>query len=575
MNSEKRLYQLVIGRLDGDRIHQGPYARSLHDLARKGIGGFIVFGGRRPDIGDFISELQSLSDVPLFIASDIERGVGQQIKGAGPLPCPMAVAAALDSGNPADSALLENALKGVADEAIDNRINMPLIPVMDVNRDPDNPIICTRSFSDAPETVAWFGSEYIRTLERAGLLTCAKHFPGHGDTSVDSHIALPVIRKTKEALRSTDLFPFVRAIEAGVSSIMIGHLAVPALDDMPATLSRKIMIGLLREELGFRGLILTDALDMRAMSDIPDLPVKCLSSGADILLHPADVDASVSILRSAFVSGALGESIIDGAVGRIMKEKERLGRLTRGEVAYGRDRCLSADIADRSITLVKYAPGLLPLSVEKPFRLIVAGDAALSSGSALERLAPPQPLTAYADMDVVGDELLIFAIFTAVAAWKGSSGIAPEDRESIAGLIGKAKKAIVISFGSPYVLRYFGKADILIAAYEPTPWAQEAVMKCLCGEIDFRGHLPVKLNMEIRFDKEVKTKYSPRFGKIAVDMGFITAEQLKLALASQVDDEVSGNPHRVIGSIFFERGWMTYQEIEQVLKELFKESNHV
>src|SRR5208283_1144494 len=177
--------------------------------------------------------------------------------------------------------LLEDALKCVTDEAIDNGINLPLIPVMDVNQEPDNPIICTRAFSDDTETVSWFGSEYIRALEQAGLMSCAKHFPGHGDTVVDSHIALPVIKKTREDLKGIDLVPFIKAIKAGVSSIMVGHLAVPSLDDVPASLSRKIMYGLLREELGFNGLILTDALDMHALSGTSDVPVKCINAGAD------------------------------------------------------------------------------------------------------------------------------------------------------------------------------------------------------------------------------------------------------------------------------------------------------
>ena len=487
MKLEKRLYQLVIGRLDGDRIHQESYARAVRELVTKGIGGFILFGGTRRGIGDFIRGLQSFAEVPLFIASDVERGVGQQIKGATSLPCPMAMAAALDSGNAEDGALIESVLKGLADEAVDNGINMPLIPVIDVNQDPDNPIICTRAFSDDPRTVSWFGSIYIKAIEQAGLISCAKHFPGHGDTAVDSHIALPVIHKTKSGLAGTDIFPFARAIEAGVSSIMVGHLAVPSLDDLPASFSKKIMCSLLREELGFRGLILTDALDMRALDDVVDLPVKCINAGADILLHPSDADATVSILHSAFMSGGLEENMLNSAVERIVKEKERLRRLAPGEIDYTRNLHLSIDIADRSITLVKDTPGLLPLTGNKRFRLIVAGDEALSSASPLAGGA----LSTLQVEDL--DETVVFAIFTSVAAWKGSSGISANVRDSISELITKAKKSIVISFGSPYVLRYFGKADILIAAYEPIRRVQDSVMKCLIGEKNFMGRLPVKL----------------------------------------------------------------------------------
>ncbi len=488
---EKRIYQLIISRLNGDEIHDPSYRRSLVELVKKGIGGFIVFGGRRGEIGDFIRELQSTADIVLFIASDIERGAGQQIRGATEFPCPMAVAAALGSGNPEDALLLEGALEGVAEEAIDNGINMPLIPVMDVNQDPDNPIICTRAFSDDPVTVSWFGSAYIRVLERAGLISCAKHFPGHGDTAIDSHIALPVIKKTKADLKKIDLVPFIKAVEAGVSSMMIGHLAVPSLDDKPATFSKKIMLDLLRGELGFSGLILTDALDMRALGDTGDAPVKCINAGADILLHPADAHSAAGRLQSAVTSGEVEEGTVNNAVVRIMKAKERLKCIAGKEADYVRHTVLASAIAGKSITLVKHAPGLLPVNETRDVRLVVAGDPRLSSRSPLK-----DHMRSFAEADdanALRDETVLFALFTSVAAWEGSSGLAGKDTEKIAGLIKLAKTSIVVSFGSPYVLRYFGEADILIAAYEPAHQVQEAVIKCLKGEMDFTGRLPVKL----------------------------------------------------------------------------------
>ncbi len=488
---EKRLYQLVISRLDADAIHQVNYRLTLFDLVKKGIGGFIIFGGLNGETSEFIRELQSVSDIPLFIAADIERGVGQQIKGAASVPCQMAVAAAVDPTSPGDALLLENMLKGVAHEALYNGINMPLMPVMDVNLDPDNPIICTRAFSDDPETVSRLGSEYIRILENEGLISCAKHFPGHGDTAIDSHIALPVIKKSTGDLKRMDLVPFIKAIETGVSSIMIGHLAVQSLDDVPASFSKKIMHDLLREELGFKGLILTDALDMHALSDRGNLPVKCINAGADLLLHPADADDAVSRLRSAFASGEIDEMTINIAVGRIMKAKERLERIMPGAADHEANRGLAARIAEKSITLVKHTPGLLPLTGTKEVCLIVAGDFPSGAVSPLKRYLPLS--FALEDVDDVGDATALFAIFTTVAAWKGSSGITGKDREKISGLIKQSRKAIVISFGSPYVLRYFGEADILIAAFEPTGQAQEAVIKCLRGEMGFMGRLPVKL----------------------------------------------------------------------------------
>lgn len=321
---EKRLYQLIIARLNGDRIESQGYQKNIIELVKKGIGGFILFGGEKDKVRRFIHHIQSISKIPLFIASDIEHGVGQQIINTTMFPCQMAFAAAIDKGTPEDVTILRDALKAIANEAIDCGINMPLTPVLDVNQMPDNPIICTRAFSDKPQVVAWFGSEYIKAIEDAGLLSCAKHFPGHGDTSIDSHISLPIITKTKEDLLSADIMPFMQAIKDGVSSIMVGHLSIPSIDRKPASLSKKVITDLLRKELGFEGLILTDALMMSALKDAGDVPVECVNAGVDILLPPADADDTVSKLVSAIEAGKVKEKQIDTAMSHIAKAKEKL-----------------------------------------------------------------------------------------------------------------------------------------------------------------------------------------------------------------------------------------------------------
>jgi beta-glucosidase-like glycosyl hydrolase len=181
-SAKKSVYQVIISRLEGARISELEYRQRQIELVEKGIGGFILFGGVREEIKPFITELQSLSRIPLLIAADIERGAGQQVRGMTSFPSQMAFAAAIirDKGEYLD--LLRQAIEAIAAEARDIGINMPLIPVLDVNRNPDNPIICTRAFSDDPELTGWFGSRYIEILESKGLISCAKHFPGHGDT---------------------------------------------------------------------------------------------------------------------------------------------------------------------------------------------------------------------------------------------------------------------------------------------------------------------------------------------------------------------------------------------------------
>ncbi len=488
---KKDLYQLIIGRLDGERIRHDSYRAEMLNLVGKGIGGFIVFGGKKGDMRSFINEAQAIPETPLFIAADIERGVGQQIEGCTPFPCQMAVAAAIDRSHPRDERILEESVRAVADEAKDVGINMPLIPVLDVNLDPDNPIICTRAFSDNPHEVAWFGRVYIRIVENSGLISCGKHFPGHGDTSTDSHLLLPVIGKSRHDLMEVDILPFREAVQAGVSSIMTGHLLIPTVDDMPASLSKEVMTNLLRKELGFEGLILTDALNMRALKNIENVPVQCMKAGADILLHPADPDITVQELINGLASGEITEKRIGEALRRIETAKKKLQKSAVENIDYQKHIMLSSHITDVSISLVKNTSGLLPLAERDKVCMIFAGDHELFRTSPLNGYF--SNISATTDGIELQDNKCVIAVFTNVAAWKGSSGIADKEKKRIQELIRKAHRSIVISFGSPYVLRHFQEADILIAAYEATEQAQKAVIKCMEGRLDFSGRLPVGL----------------------------------------------------------------------------------
>lgn len=483
---QKKLYQLIISRLDGHKISLQEYRDKIISLVHNDIGGFILFGGVRQDIKKFIEELQSIAEIPLFIAADIERGVGQQIKGSTNFPCQMAVTASIDKNKDGDISILENMIRAISDESIDIGINMPLIPVMDVNKNPANPIICTRAFSDRPEMVAWFGSRFIKTMQKSGLICCAKHFPGHGDTSIDSHISLPVINKTKTDLMREDIIPFIEAIKSNVNSIMIGHLRVPELDSKPASLSKKIITDLLKKDIGFKGLVLTDALNMHALKDFGQVSAVCISAGADILLHPADIDTTVKELLKAVKAKEIGEEQIDNALRNIFEAKRRLRDIKKSEVDYIFHETISKQITDMSITLIKSKPGILPIKDFNKVQIVSVGDEDIYKSSLLKNYLNSEIPNTKPDYS-------IFAIFTSVSAWKGSSGISDEERQRINQLIEKSRNSIVISFGSPYVLSHFKGADILIAAYEATEQVQMSVIKCLKGEISFNGRIPVDL----------------------------------------------------------------------------------
>jgi beta-glucosidase-like glycosyl hydrolase len=487
-----KVYQVIISRLDGRGISEPAYRGKIFTLVSKGIGGFILFGGERDETRDFIAELQSRSRLPLFIASDIERGVGQQLQGMTSFPGQMSIAAAIDLNDKKDLALFDNAVKTAAAEAKYSGINMALIPVLDVNLDPDNPIICTRAFSDNPEVVAAFGSRYVKLLEAEKLISCAKHYPGHGDTSTDSHIALPVINKSIDELKRTDLLPFREAIISGVSSIMIGHISIPALDSRPASLSSKIVTGLLRNESGFDGLVLTDALDMNALKEYGEVGLECLKAGADILLHPADADETAASIISAIEDRRLDPQVLDSAVSRIFRFKLALRPRSQKKPDMDNNRKLSHLISQKAVTLVKNSPGLLPIKDTSKACIIFSGDAKLFSTSILKNR---YSLAGIGDEEISNFDIVIIAIFTSVEAWHGTSGISEEERLRISSIIDKAGQTVVVSFGSPYVLRHFGSADMLIAAYDPANQAQQAVINCLEGRSVFTGKLPVELKV--------------------------------------------------------------------------------
>ncbi len=480
----KKAYQLIIQRLDGDRIDDKYYANRMHGLVEKGIGGFIIFGGEIEAVKKFVAELQAASSIPLFIASDIERGVAQQIRGGSVFPSQMAVAAAIDRNSPEDVKLLEQGLNAVASEAAYIGINMPLIPVLDVNLNPDNPIICTRAFSDKPDIVTWFGLKYIQALENIGLISCGKHFPGHGDTSVDSHIDLPVIRKAASELKTADFLPFTEAIKAGVKSIIAAHLTFRALDFMPASLSRRVITGLLRKELGFQGIVLTDALNMHALKDFGSVPVECLNAGADILLHPEDPDSTAAEVSSAILSERLDEKMIDESLSRIFEAKKRLAPIPR---TANKADCewTSSKLSEAAITLIKGQADEIKLPADSG--IFFMGDEQFFENSPLKQIFKT------VDAAELSGKTIIFAVFTSVAAWRGSSGIAEKESVRLNQLIKNCGKSIVVSFGSPYVLKHFGEADFLIAAYDSSVNAQMAAASCITGKTGFRGRLPVSI----------------------------------------------------------------------------------
>ena len=515
------LAQMVMPRLDGARLGDGEYLKEVKGLVDAGVGGFILFGGDYHEVRKGIAGLQARAKIPLIIASDMERGAGQQLKGATVFPCQMAVAAATDLVSGDGFGLVSDMMEGVALEARAAGVGAILAPVLDVNSNPENPIICTRAFSDEPATVSRLGELYVKGLQgsRVAVSACGKHFPGHGDTTLDSHAKLPVIDKDKESLDDEDLRPFRKAVMAGVDMVMTGHLMVPAIDpEYPASLSRKITTGYLRNRAGFDGLVLTDALDMGALKGMfsaREAARLAVKAGADILLHPADPRALLAELAGLAKDKEIMKADVVDILRRLQKAKGMRNspvKLTdeQIETQFTRHRELARAIALRALTLVK-AGGAFPSIKDikgTVANIVLEDDGDQMAGRTLRSgllnrhkklknhfitKAVATTQTAGALKLAQGADLTIVSIFSRVRAGKGRAGVSRELADLGRLIVSKSKRSVVVSFGSPYTLRDFMDADFVVAAYDPGEATQEAAIVALSGDIVFRGELPVRI----------------------------------------------------------------------------------
>ncbi len=511
--------QLVMPRIEGTQLEDQGYRDEMESLVKEGIGGFILFGGDITATPGRLAALQSGAEVPLLISSDVERGLGQQLAGGTRFPGQRAVAAAVNRRSRRDQDLLNAMLDAVRVETRAAGIHLVFSPVVDVNNNPDNPIICTRSFGEDPETVGWYGSRYIKRLQKprrdgtVELLACAKHFPGHGDTDQDSHSVLPLIRAEKPRLNRVELPPFREAVRAGVGTVMIAHLLVPALDPLkPVTFSKKVVTALLREGMEFDGLIVSDALDMGALAkEYPqeEIAVRALEAGIDILLHPVDARRTVDAVAAAVEQGRLTEQHISESVERVMAAKRRLGLFPpvpaaggdAKEIAipYEENRKTAEELARKAVRVVQGRKRLARFGAAAGAACFLLDDDGQGMGAAFRdaliarfgdvrstQVTPAscdEGLSAHLDAGAAG--AAVIAVFSRISASKGRSGISPKLREAAAEIIRRARAAkkpvAVISFDSPYILEGFRDADVLIAGYDRMDGIQRSAADLLAG----------------------------------------------------------------------------------------------
>jgi beta-N-acetylhexosaminidase len=557
LSLEEKVGQLFMiwVRADFLNINSSTYLQLLDSMKKYHVGGFAMTVRWEPpflyrsepyEAAELLNRLQEQSKLPLLVAADFERGVTMRLQGATTFPHAMAFGAA----GKADYA--EAFGRIVAQEARAIGIEWNFFPDADVNSNPANPIINTRSFGEDPQQVGDLVAAYIRGSRANGMLTTAKHFPGHGDTATDSHLSVAQVTGDRARLNSVELAPFRKAIEAGVDSVMVAHVTVPALEpdaNRVATTSPVIVKDLLKQELGFHGIVVTDALDMAGLtrlysSNTGRAAVDAFKAGSDLLLIPADLDASYEAVLEAARSGEIPPAQLDASVLKLLKAKASLdlheARLVDVNalsdiVGKPENMATGQQISDDAVTLVRDNGKLLPLKqsgtvqgglpyqrVEEVHNgtvaVVLSEDVRTDVGRVLERAIKariPDANVIYVDPRVapaLSDEVLkavdqanaviaaVFVVPTAGKAMKGANGltnsVALNDASGTllqAILDHAAEKTAVLAMGNPYVAQDFPAIQNYLCTFSNASVSETSVVKALFGEIAIRGHLPVSI----------------------------------------------------------------------------------
>ncbi|HZH30635.1 MAG TPA: glycoside hydrolase family 3 N-terminal domain-containing protein [Pyrinomonadaceae bacterium] len=564
MTLDEKIGQLISVGINATFLNQEsePFKELRRQVERNHIGGIILFRGSVYESVHLVNRMQQLARRPLLISADLEAGSGMRFIDTINFPWNMAVGA---TGNPDFARRMGEA---TAREARALGVQQIFAPVVDVNNNAANPVINVRSYGEDPAEVARMAAAFTEGAQRGGVIATAKHFPGHGDTAVDSHRGLPVINVGRARLDAVELVPFRAAIAAGVGSVMIAHIGLPQLDPtkiaplegaaerrphyadsevivenatLPATLSPPVVGGTLRRDLGFDGLVVTDAMDMSGLTIYftpGEAAVRATLAGADMLLKPPDADAAIRGLREAVAAGRLTEKRIEESARRLLAAKYDLG-LVRQRIAPIEDidrvvssaaaLKLSNEIGERAITLVRDEGGLLPISnrpagesiyvlgitngedrqwIMSPLMNGLRGRKI--SGGVLDERSSEKEVDFLLDR-AKGAKLIIVAMYGRVRSGQSNSGALPEPgMRALKILFGRKIPVAGISFGNPYLLQSFPELKTYMVAYGDMPSLQRAAALALLGEIDVSGKLPISLPALHARGTGIQLKAQPR-----------------------------------------------------------------
>jgi len=530
LSMRERVAQMVMIWVLGDYTSAGDeaFAAITRQVESLGVGGVVMSLGSPIEVAAKVNYLQARAKIPLLVASDVEPGLGRleggvfapSLMGAGSatvLPSNMAIGA---GGADADA---EAAGRITGREARAIGIHLAFAPTADVNNNPSNPVINTRSFGERPADVARLTAAFVRGVQAGGAAATLKHFPGHGDTDVDSHLGLPVIQVQRPRLDSIELVPFRAGIAAGAASVMTAHIALPRVygDSAPATLKRDVMTGLLRDTLGFRGLTVTDALTMDGVAKgygVAESAVRAVRAGDDILLMPVDAATAIDAVVAAVENGTIPGAQVDAAVRRILELKLRTGAIAqpivsldalRDVVGTPAHRATAREIAQRGITLLRDSAQRVPLA-RGPRTLLItyAPDndvaAGLTFASTLTRelgvarsvrVTPrtgPVELDSLRAMAARMDRIVVYT-YTRTLEGAGRFAIAPTVAAFVEQLATSGRPLVVVAGGNPYVLRQFPSVSSYLVTYGRGDALEEAAALALAGRAPIGGRAPVTL----------------------------------------------------------------------------------
>ncbi len=552
--ADKQLKAMSLDEKVGQIVHIGVNAHFLNQdsqefqslkrqVVENKIGGITVFVGDVYETVHLINRMQESAKIPLLISADFETGVGMRFEETTNFPWNMAIAA---TGNP-EFARRQGVI--TARESRSLGVEWDFAPDVDVNNNADNPVINVRSYGENPQEVAKFATAFVEGLQSGNVLATAKHFPGHGDTAVDSHRGLPVINFSRSRLNEIELVPFESVINAGIGSVMVGHISLPQIDStkieplkkpvksvytdsqviteaatLPATLSPNVITKMLRDDLKFDGLIVTDAMDMSGLTiyfNQDEAAVRAFSAGADVLIKPASADAAIKGLKEAVESGRISQERLNESVRKQLAWKYELG-LTRQKitsldaidtsVSGSETKKLADEIAENAITLVKNETKNLPLTKGKKAVVLCitngedhnfAGNTFTQTlrelGLNVEKVVLDDRSTTKEISDAIekakGAEIVIAGLFGRIRSGaKNSAGLPEAGTQVLREVLRIKPETVGVSFGNPYLLKNFPEMKTYVVAYGDMTSLQRSAARALFGEIDFTGKLPISIS---------------------------------------------------------------------------------